>query len=189
MEKPMGWVQPQEGEMGTESEALRSAMPMELEKGVCYLVKEKKPELSFRLFEATRSEDPEPLHHPPVPGSRAPRTRPDGRADHLAEPHARRRLPQPNRDRHAREGNPEVHRGQQRRRRGPPRWSGIPDHKQRVPPDPDVRRARERVRDATARDHHLAGEPGHPRRERARPPRTEHEGPRVPGPQDGPGIA
>src|SRR5213593_1907415 len=51
MEKPMGWVQPQEGEMGTEAEALRSAMPMELEKGVCYLVKEKKPELSFRLFE------------------------------------------------------------------------------------------------------------------------------------------
>jgi len=51
MEKPMGWVQPQEGEMGTEAEALRSAMPMELERGVCYLVKEKKPELSFRLFE------------------------------------------------------------------------------------------------------------------------------------------
>src|SRR2546425_768916 len=51
MEKPMGWVQSQEGEMGTEAEALRSAMPMELEKGVCYLVKEKKPELSFRLFE------------------------------------------------------------------------------------------------------------------------------------------
>ena len=37
--------------MGTEAEALRSAMPMELEKGACYLVKEKKPELSFRLFE------------------------------------------------------------------------------------------------------------------------------------------
>src|SRR2546428_3249722 len=51
MEKPMGWVQPQEREMGTEAEALRSAMPMELEKGACYLVKEKKPELSFRLFE------------------------------------------------------------------------------------------------------------------------------------------
>src|SRR2546422_11387119 len=51
MEKPMGWVQPQESEMGTEAEALRSAMPMELEKGACYLVKEKKPELSFRLFE------------------------------------------------------------------------------------------------------------------------------------------
>ncbi len=51
MEKPMGWVQPQESEMGTEAEALRSAMPMELERGACYLVKEKKPELSFRLFE------------------------------------------------------------------------------------------------------------------------------------------
>src|SRR3989475_7748847 len=51
MEKPMGWVQLQESEMGTEAEALRSAMPMELEKGACYLVKEKKPELSFRLFE------------------------------------------------------------------------------------------------------------------------------------------
>src|SRR2546427_13156279 len=51
MEKPMGWVQPQESEMGTEAEALRSAMPMELEKGACYLVKEKKPELSFRLLE------------------------------------------------------------------------------------------------------------------------------------------
>ena len=47
----MGWVQPQEGEMGTEAEALHSAMPMDLEKGVCYVVKEKKPELSFRLFE------------------------------------------------------------------------------------------------------------------------------------------
>ncbi len=51
MEKPMGWVQPQEGEMGTEAEALRSTMPVDLEKGVCYLVKEKKPQLSFRLFE------------------------------------------------------------------------------------------------------------------------------------------
>jgi len=51
MEKPMGWVQPREGEMGTEAETLRSALPVELEKGVCYLVKEKKPELSYRLFE------------------------------------------------------------------------------------------------------------------------------------------
>jgi two-component system cell cycle response regulator len=38
--------------MGTEAEALHSAMPIELEKGVCYLVKEKKPELSYRLFES-----------------------------------------------------------------------------------------------------------------------------------------
>src|SRR2546429_7168865 len=37
--------------MGTEAESVRSAMPMDLEKGVCYLVKEKKPELSYRLFE------------------------------------------------------------------------------------------------------------------------------------------
>ncbi len=47
----MGWVQPQDGAMGTEAESLRSGMPMELEKGACYLVKEKKPDLSFRLFE------------------------------------------------------------------------------------------------------------------------------------------
>ncbi len=51
MEKPMGWVQPQDGGMGPVAEALRSGMPMELERGSCYLVKEKKPELSFRLFE------------------------------------------------------------------------------------------------------------------------------------------
>src|SRR3989475_13265890 len=51
MENPMGGVQPKESELGTEAEALRSAMPMELERGACYLVKEKKPELSFRLFE------------------------------------------------------------------------------------------------------------------------------------------
>ena len=51
MEKQMGWVQPQEGEMGAEAETLRSGMPIEMEKGVCYLVKEKKPELSFRLFD------------------------------------------------------------------------------------------------------------------------------------------
>src|SRR3989475_9523534 len=37
--------------MGTEAESVRSAMPMDLERGVCYLVKEKKPELSYRLFE------------------------------------------------------------------------------------------------------------------------------------------
>ena len=51
MEKQMGWVQPQESEMGAEAETLRSGMPIEMEKGVCYLVKEKKPELSFRLFD------------------------------------------------------------------------------------------------------------------------------------------
>ncbi len=47
----MGWVQPQDGGMGPVTESLRSGMPMELERGSCYLVKEKKPELSFRLFE------------------------------------------------------------------------------------------------------------------------------------------
>jgi len=44
-------VQPQDGGMGPVAESLRSGMPMELERGSCYLVKEKKPELSFRLFE------------------------------------------------------------------------------------------------------------------------------------------
>ncbi len=39
------------GGMGPEAESLRSGMPMDLEKGSCYLVKEKKPDLSFRLFE------------------------------------------------------------------------------------------------------------------------------------------
>ena len=47
----MGWVQPQNRAMGPVTESLRSGMPMELERGSCYLVKEKKPELSFRLFE------------------------------------------------------------------------------------------------------------------------------------------
>ena len=47
----MGWVQPQNRAMGPEAEPLRSGMPMELERGSCYLVKEKKPELSFHLFE------------------------------------------------------------------------------------------------------------------------------------------
>src|SRR2546425_4994676 len=52
MEKSGGMVQPQAEEMGTEAESVRSAMPVELEKGVCSLVKEKKPELSYRLFES-----------------------------------------------------------------------------------------------------------------------------------------
>ncbi len=47
----MGWVQPHDAIMGSEAESLRSGMPMDLEKGACYLVKEKKPELSFRLFD------------------------------------------------------------------------------------------------------------------------------------------
>src|SRR2546422_697085 len=64
MEKRMGGVQPQEGERGTEAEALRSAMPMELEKGACSLVKEKKPELSFRLFEMLLGQKPPSLCTP-----------------------------------------------------------------------------------------------------------------------------
>lgn len=37
--------------MGTEAEQLKGAAPVELEKGTCYLVKEKKPDLSYKLFE------------------------------------------------------------------------------------------------------------------------------------------
>src|SRR3990170_3660533 len=48
----MGWVQPQDEEMGTEAESIRSSVPFDMEKGVCFLVKEKKPELSYRLFES-----------------------------------------------------------------------------------------------------------------------------------------
>jgi hypothetical protein len=39
-------------EMGTEAESLRAGAPIDLERGICYLVKEKKPDLSFRLFES-----------------------------------------------------------------------------------------------------------------------------------------
>lgn len=48
----MGWVQPQDVEMGAEAESLRAGVPIDLERGICYLVKEKKPDLSFRLFES-----------------------------------------------------------------------------------------------------------------------------------------
>src|SRR2546421_6581746 len=64
MEKPMGWVQPQEGEMGTEAEALRSAMPMELERGVGYCVKEKTPEFISRLFKMLLAKKPRSLCTP-----------------------------------------------------------------------------------------------------------------------------
>jgi len=47
----MGWVHAQDGTMGTEAESLKGAAPLELEKGACYLIKEKKPDLSYRLFE------------------------------------------------------------------------------------------------------------------------------------------
>src|SRR2546428_8561903 len=94
MEKPMGWVQPQEREMGTEAEALRSAMPMELEKGACYLVKEKKPELSFRLFEMLLGQK--------TPGLCITRQYPDRvrRGRRLAATTNNRPRPQPCRQRH-----------------------------------------------------------------------------------------
>lgn len=47
----MGWVHAQEGRMGAEVEHLKEGVPLDLEKGACYLVKEKKPDLSYRLFE------------------------------------------------------------------------------------------------------------------------------------------
>ena len=52
----MGWVHAQEGPMGTEIEHLRAGAPVELEKGACYLIKEKKPDLSYRLFEGLRAQ-------------------------------------------------------------------------------------------------------------------------------------
>ncbi len=47
----MGWVHAQEGPMGTEIEQVGARVSMDLERGVCYLVKEKKPELTYRLFD------------------------------------------------------------------------------------------------------------------------------------------
>ncbi len=47
----MGWVHAQDRATGSESEPLKSGLAMDIEKGVCYLVKEKKPEVSYRLFE------------------------------------------------------------------------------------------------------------------------------------------
>src|SRR2546422_10354044 len=116
MEKPMGWVQPREGEMGTEAETLRSALPVELEKGVCYLVKEKKPELSYRLFETLVAQKipglcitrqyPERVRRErrpsPVPGV-------------LVHPPPRGGLPHPPPDRDPPEGNHKVHRGKNAR--------------------------------------------------------------------------
>ena len=48
---PMGWVQTQEGRMGADAEAARNGALFDLERGACYLVKEKKPDLSYRLFD------------------------------------------------------------------------------------------------------------------------------------------
>ncbi len=47
----MGWVHAQDREYGSEDDVVRSELPMDIEKGVCYLVKEKKPDVSYRLFE------------------------------------------------------------------------------------------------------------------------------------------
>ncbi len=47
----MGWVHAQDRVVSSEDEELRTGLSMDIEKGVCYLVKEKKPEVSYRLFE------------------------------------------------------------------------------------------------------------------------------------------
>ncbi len=47
----MGWVHAQDRNYGSEDDVVRSELPMDIEKGVCYLVKEKKPDVSYRLFE------------------------------------------------------------------------------------------------------------------------------------------
>ncbi len=47
----MGWVHAQDHIYGSEDDYVRTGLPMDIEKGVCYLVKEKKPEVSYRLFE------------------------------------------------------------------------------------------------------------------------------------------
>lgn len=47
----MGWVHAQDHAYGSEDDYIRTGLPMDIEKGVCYLVKEKKPEVSYRLFE------------------------------------------------------------------------------------------------------------------------------------------
>lgn len=47
----MGWVHAQDHDYGSEDDYVRTELPMDIEKGVCYLVKEKKPDVSYRLFE------------------------------------------------------------------------------------------------------------------------------------------
>ena len=47
----MGWVHAEDRQYGSEDDYVRTGLPMDIEKGVCYLVKEKKPEVSYRLFE------------------------------------------------------------------------------------------------------------------------------------------
>ncbi len=52
----MGWVHAQDHSYGSEDDVVRSDLPMDIEKGVCYLVKEKKPDVSYRLFEVLREQ-------------------------------------------------------------------------------------------------------------------------------------
>ena len=47
----MGWVHAQDQVWGADEEGAKTGLPMDIEKGVCYLVKEKKPDVSYRLFE------------------------------------------------------------------------------------------------------------------------------------------
>ena len=47
----MGWVHAQDQVWGADEEGSKTGLPMDIEKGVCYLVKEKKPDVSYRLFE------------------------------------------------------------------------------------------------------------------------------------------
>ncbi len=47
----MGWVHAQDREYGSDDENVRTGLSMDIERGVCYLVKEKKPDVSYRLFE------------------------------------------------------------------------------------------------------------------------------------------
>ena len=47
----MGWVHAQDHVVGAEADELGTGLSMDIEKGVCYLVKEKKPEVSYRLLE------------------------------------------------------------------------------------------------------------------------------------------
>ena len=47
----MGWVHAQDRALGSDDDVVSTGLPMDIEKGVCYLVKEKKPDVSYRLFE------------------------------------------------------------------------------------------------------------------------------------------
>jgi archaellum biogenesis ATPase FlaH len=50
-QETMGWVHAQDQSEGHESEGVRLGVPLDIEKGVCCLIKEKKPEVSYRLLE------------------------------------------------------------------------------------------------------------------------------------------